>query len=48
MKNYLKPEIEAVELEKVDIICTSTLENVGAGGEDENGNSGTTDGVIEF
>lgn len=48
MKNYIKPEVEAVELEKVDIICTSSLILGGVGTEDDNGNTGTSDGVLEF
>ena len=48
MKNYLKPEVEAVELETVDIICTSSLILGGEVTEDDNGNTGSSDGIVEF
>ena len=47
MKNYLKPEVEAVELETVDIICTSSLVSKGEGNE-EIGNGGSSDDVVEW
>ncbi len=47
MKTYLKPEIEAVEIETVDIICTS-LEIGGNNGVGSEESTGSDDGIVEW